>query len=93
MVRADLAEIQNRLTALKKEFADTPKENEYKRKRILYFTNLNKDARTEFSDYLDKGIIKTLLDCKSYKLSSQKNDGLSMLFLNGRYKLHKKSNF
>lgn len=85
MVRLDLAEIQDRLAVLKTELNATSKKDDYKRKKIFYFTNINKNARDEITDYLNKGIIKTLLDCKSYKLTSRKDDGLNLLFLNSRY--------
>lgn len=85
LVRNDLREIDIRLAELKTLDAATPSEDDYKHKKYRYFAGLNRNAKAEIIDFYSNKLIDFSVENKSFKYTERKDDGLTMLFLDGRY--------
>ncbi|SHJ69083.1 hypothetical protein SAMN02745751_03146 [Dethiosulfatibacter aminovorans DSM 17477] len=84
-VRADLKEIENRLSELKKLDSITPADDEYAHKKYRYFARLNRKAQAEITDFYSNDLLKYAVDNKALKYVERKDDRLTMMFLDGRY--------
>ncbi len=85
LIRKDLAEIDLRLTKLKQKDQSTPSDEDYSHKKYRYFAERNRSAKEEIVSFLENGITKFVYESKSYKYKDRELDGLTMLFLQGRY--------
>ena len=87
----DLRSIDKRLSEYREryEFLKNDRSNaaEFKRRKIQYFCDINKNARSEILDFVTNGIKQYLLDNPFDTLARvEEDDKLAVLFLQRRYK-------
>lgn len=87
----DLRSIDERLRAYKERYAvlenDKTNATEFQKRKILYFCDINKNAKNEILDFVANDIKKYLLDnCFDTLARVEEGDELATLFLNRRYK-------
>lgn len=93
----DIKEIESRLKEYRKEFDSLKNtqglEAEYKRRKLLYFCNINKEAHKEICSFISDGLVKYLLD-KSYDMLKREDEkeGQFDIYscLRYKYALHRK---
>jgi hypothetical protein len=91
VVISDLKSINDRLLDYQKRYKaiENVKTNEaeYARRKIIYFCDLNKEAREEITTFITKRLVEFLLDNNFDTLRRfEEDDKLSILFYNRRYK-------
>lgn len=79
IINNDLKELSAEIKRLKQLYKDTPKDKDYRRKRIMYFINLNYKARDEVLDYLDKGLSDDLIKYQDRDIINQLDEVKSEL--------------
>lgn len=87
----DLQSIDERLRAYKERYEalknDKTNVAEFQKRKILYFCDINKNAKSEILDFVVNDIKKYLLDNRFDTLTRvEDGDELAILFLNRRYK-------
>lgn len=93
----DIKEIETRLKEYRNEFDSLKNtqglEAEYKRRKLLYFCNINKQAHKEICSFISDGLVKYLLD-KSYDMLKREDEreGQFDLYscLRYKYAVHRK---
>ena len=93
----DIKEIEDRLKTYRKEFdslkGDKGLDTEYKRRKLKYFCEINKEAHKEICSFISDGLVKYLLD-KSYDMLKREDEreGQFDLYscLRYKYALHRK---
>ncbi|WP_164174239.1 hypothetical protein [Ruminococcus flavefaciens] len=93
----DIKEIEDRLKTYRKEFdslkSDKGLDTEYKRRKLKYFCEINKQAHKEICSFISDGLAKYLLD-KSYDMLKREDEreGQFDIYSSLRYKyaLHRK---
>ena len=93
----DIKEIEDRLKIYRKEFDslknDKGLEVEYKRRKLKYFCDINKQAHKEICSFISDGLVKYLLDTSSDLLKQKdEREGLFDISSYRRYKyaVHRK---
>lgn len=91
MIIEDIKLVNGRLDRYQDEYRKSEKDKsnaaEYYRRKIEYFCKINKDARTEISNFLQNDLNEYLLENKFDTLKrEQENHSLNTLFMGRRYK-------
>lgn len=84
-VIADLREINGRLVEMQNLDRKIPSNEEYKHRKLKYFSELNKKARDEIIAFLNQGLLEFLLKHKTENFAVHQNDKLWNLGLKGCY--------